>query len=146
MLTENKEDGFLIDLDLIIRISDNHASGARSKTRIKIFIITGALLNKPHSFIHDLESFFWLLFWIYIYYEGRNKKGKSKRRIVPKYEKWNYVNTEELAKMKLGQISKRRFDNVDKNSTEYCKPLIPCIRGLHWVIWFSTSRTKIAIA
>lgn len=146
ILTENEEDGFLIDFDLVIRISDDHASGAPSKTGIKVFMAIGALLGEPHSFMHDLESFFWLLFWICIHYEGRNEKGKSKRRTVPKYEKWNYANTEELAKLKLGQISKRRFDNVDKNSTEHCKLLIPCIRGLHWVIWFSTSRTKIAIA
>ena len=92
------------------------------------------LLGEPHSFMHDLESLFWLLFWICIHYEGRNEKGKSKRRIVPKYEKWNYANTEELAEMKLGQISKRGFDNVNKNFTEHCKPLIPCMRGLHWVM------------
>lgn len=145
MLTENEEVGFLIDLDLVIRISDDHVSGAPSKTGTKVFMATGALLGEPYSFMHDLESFFWLLFWICIHYKGRNEKAKSKRRIVPKYKKWNYANTEELAKMKLGQILKRRFDNVDKNSTEHCKPLIPCMRGLHWVIWFSTSRTKIAI-
>ena len=87
MLTENEEDGFLIDLDLVIRISDDHASGAPSKTGTKVFMAIGALLGEPHSFMHDLESFFWLLFWICIHYEGRNEKGKSKRRIVPKYEK-----------------------------------------------------------
>lgn len=72
MLTENEEDGFLIDFDLVIRISDDHASGAPSKTGTKVFMAIGALLGEPHSFIHDLESFFWLLFWICIHYEGRN--------------------------------------------------------------------------
>ena len=35
MLIENEEDGFLIDLDLVIRISDDHASDAPSKTGTK---------------------------------------------------------------------------------------------------------------
>ena len=49
----------------------------------------GALLGEPHSFMHDLESFFWVLFWICIHYDGLDEKGKVKRRIIPQYEKWN---------------------------------------------------------
>ncbi len=45
--------------------------------------------------MHDLESFFWVLFWICINYNGLNEKGEVKRRIVPQYEKWNYAGTEE---------------------------------------------------
>ncbi len=29
-----------------------------------------ALLSEQHLFIHDLKSFFWVLFWICIYYDG----------------------------------------------------------------------------
>ena len=35
MLTENEEDGFLIDLDLVVRISDDHTSDAPIKTGTK---------------------------------------------------------------------------------------------------------------
>lgn len=48
----------------------------------KVFMAIGALLGEDHSFMHDLESFFWVLFWICIHYEGLNKKGEPKRRIV----------------------------------------------------------------
>jgi len=61
MLTENEDNGFLIDLDLANKTSDDQASGAPSKTGTKIFMAIGALLGEPHSFMHDLESFFWVL-------------------------------------------------------------------------------------
>ena len=53
----------------------------------KVFMAIGALLGEPHSFMHDLESFFWVLFWICIHFDGLNEKGEVKRRIVRKYEK-----------------------------------------------------------
>ena len=95
----------------------------------KIFMAIGALLGEPHNFMHDLESFFWVLFWICIHYEGRNKKGEVQRRIIPQFEDWNYLSTEKLASQKDGWISKR------KNFTEHCKPLIPCMRELHRVVF-----------
>ncbi|KAL8669127.1 MAG: hypothetical protein Q9168_006267 [Polycauliona sp. 1 TL-2023] len=64
MLTENEDDGFLIDYDLAIKTTSDRASGAPGKTGTKIFMAIGALLGEPHSFMHDLESFFWVLFWI----------------------------------------------------------------------------------
>ncbi len=146
MLTENEDNGFLIDLDLANKVSDDQASGAPSKTGTKIFMAIGGLLGEPHSFMHDLESFFWVFFWICIHYNGRNKKGKVERRIVPKYEKWNYAGTEELAETKAGQISKGIFDTVDDYFTEHCKPLIPCLKELYKVVfpegrrWFTEYR------
>ena len=140
MLTENEDDGFLIDLDLAIKTSDDHASGAPGKTGTKIFMAIGALLGDPHSFMHDLESFFWVLFWICIHYDGLDEKGKVKRRIVPKYEKWNFAGTEELADSKIGRISKGRFESLDRDFTDYCKPLIPCLKELHREVFPNGSR------
>jgi len=57
----------------------------------------GSLLGENHSFMHDLESFFWVLFWICIYYDGPDRS-----RVVPQFDKWNYADMEELAKLKLG--------------------------------------------
>ncbi|KAK0702046.1 hypothetical protein B0T26DRAFT_539387 [Lasiosphaeria miniovina] len=42
------------------------ASGAKWKTGTRAFMAIGALLGEQHSFMHDLESFFWVLFWIFI--------------------------------------------------------------------------------
>ena len=53
---------FLIDLDLAIKDARKQASGAGNKTGTKVFMAIGALKGEQHSFMHDLESFFWVLF------------------------------------------------------------------------------------
>lgn len=58
MLIENKENDFLIDFNLIIKISDNYIFNVLSKIEIKIFITIDTLLNKSYSFMHNLELFF----------------------------------------------------------------------------------------
>jgi hypothetical protein len=75
----------------------------------------GALLGETHSFMHDLESFFWVLFWICIHYNEQNEE-----RVVPRFEKWNYMDTEELAGMKLGDIAKEAI--FIKTITDYFAP------------------------
>lgn len=54
---------FLIDLDLSIENHRERLSGARGKTGTRAFMAIGLLLGEQHSFRHDLESFFWVLFW-----------------------------------------------------------------------------------
>lgn len=91
---------FLIDLDLAIKDDREKPSGARGKTGTRAFMAIGILYDdKQHSFMHYLESFFWVLFWICIHYNG------SQGRVVQQFGKWNYANMEELAKLKLGTIS-----------------------------------------
>jgi hypothetical protein len=58
MLTIAEDDGFLIDLDLVVKIDCEGASGAPSKTGMKVFMATGALYGEDHNFMHDWESFF----------------------------------------------------------------------------------------
>ena len=70
MLTENEDDGFLTDYDLATRTSNDRASGAPSKTGTKVFMAIGALKGEYHNTMHDLESFFWVLFWICIHWNG----------------------------------------------------------------------------
>ncbi|KAH3208495.1 hypothetical protein KXV77_009772, partial [Aspergillus fumigatus] len=88
---------FLIDLDLAIKEERERPSGARGKTGTRAFMAIGLLLGEKHSFMHDLESFFWVLFWICIHYNG-----PCENRVVPEFDKWNFVAMEELAKLKLG--------------------------------------------
>ncbi|KAH7115371.1 hypothetical protein B0J13DRAFT_209325 [Dactylonectria estremocensis] len=66
---------FLIDLDLSIKEQRDGSSGAKGKTGTRAFMAIGVLLGEQHSFMHDLESFFWVLFWICIHYT-RGKIGK----------------------------------------------------------------------
>lgn len=75
---------FLIDLDLAIKKHREGVSGAKGKTGTRAFMAIGALLGEQHSFMHDLESFFWVLFWICVHYEGPGQE-----RVVPRFDKWN---------------------------------------------------------
>ncbi|OJD21394.1 hypothetical protein ACJ73_07263 [Blastomyces percursus] len=113
---------FIIDLDLAIKEDREGASGARGKTGTRAFMAIGVLLGEKHSFMHDLESFFWVLFWICVHYSGPNTS-----RVVERFEKWNFMDTEELADMKIGVISEG--DKFLKTTTEYFtedyQPLIP---------------------
>ena len=70
MLTEQEDYGFLIDLDLAVRLDNNTASSAPSKTGTMVFMAIGALKGERHNSIHDLESLFWVLFWICIHWDG----------------------------------------------------------------------------
>ncbi|KAI9802645.1 MAG: hypothetical protein M1825_002667 [Sarcosagium campestre] len=111
MLTDEEDDGFLIDLDFAVKLEAEKASGAPSKVGTKVFMAIGALYGEHHSFMHDLESFFWVMFWICIHWDGPDIK---------------------LAMT----IKDRRFnEQVDNNFSPYCKPLIPCIKELRKVIF-----------
>ncbi|KAI0118703.1 hypothetical protein GGR51DRAFT_554393 [Nemania sp. FL0031] len=61
----------------------------------------GVLLGEEqHSLMHDPESFFWVLFWICIRYDGLGKD------IGPtKIERWNYESDDTLVQLKVGTIS-----------------------------------------
>jgi hypothetical protein len=119
---------FLIDLDLAIKEDREKSSGARGKTGTRAFMAIGVLLDDElHSFMHDLESFFWVLFWICIHYDG-----PSQHRIVPRFDKWNYLDAEELAASKKGVVDDERdfLKTAEENFTLYYQPLIPCVNRL----------------
>ena len=44
-----------------------------------------------------------MLFWIYIYYNRPNKKGN----IINRFNKWNFIDIEELAKIKKGIVANK---------------------------------------
>ncbi|RKK81727.1 hypothetical protein BFJ71_g15512 [Fusarium oxysporum] len=118
---------FLIDLDLAIKEQRDGVSGVRGKTGTRAFMAIGALLGEQHSFMHDLESFFWVLFWICIHY---NTQGDA--RVVPQFDKWNFVDMQELAKLKLGTVSDDGIfaSTASEHFTDYYKPLLPWLNKL----------------
>ncbi|KAI1385971.1 uncharacterized protein F4822DRAFT_445778 [Hypoxylon trugodes] len=103
--------GFLIDLNLAIK----------GKTGIRAFMAIGVLRGRQHFFEHDLESFFWVLFWICVYYNGLNEE-----RSVPEFDKWNVVGMSELARLKSGTILDEDLfiETLIQYCTPYYKPLI----------------------
>ena len=147
MLTENENDGFLIDYDLAIKTTSDRASGAPSKTGTKVFMAIGALRSESHSFMHDLESFFWVLFWVCIHCQRQGKEDEVQRRIYRKYDKWNSAGTEELADLKTGLIAEEeRFNQATEDFTFHFRPLTLCVLELRKCIfpdgkrWFRENR------
>lgn len=133
LLNEAEDDAFLIDLDLAIKINREKASGAPSKTGTKVFMAIGVLYGEHHSFMHDLESFFWVLFLVCVHWNGPERPSETKAE----YENWNYKNTVELADIKAGKVihTYRFNEELDSKVTSYCEALIPCIQQLHEVVF-----------
>lgn len=118
---------FLIDLDLAIKIERDGATGANGKTGTIAFMAIGSLKEENHSFMHDLESFFWVIFWLFIHYEG-----PGDGRVVEGFTRWNFADTEELADLNRGAVS----DEADfvlaakEYFKDYYRPLILCVNVL----------------
>ncbi|EJT69119.1 hypothetical protein GGTG_13387 [Gaeumannomyces tritici R3-111a-1] len=123
---------FLIDLDLAVRKRRKCPSGAKGKTGTRAFMAIGALFGKQHSFMHDLELFFWVLFWICVHYDGPDKS-----RVVPEFDQWNYISMELLAKEKKGQVSYERdfIKSAEDNFTPHYQPLIPWVNRLRKAVF-----------
>ena len=144
-LMMNEEDdnpswpSFLIDLDLAIKVQREGVSGARGKTGTRAFMAIGVLLNEKHSFMHDLESFFWVLFWICLHYD---RLGKD---IGPTdFECWNYEDTSKLARLKKGIVDDEEdfLSTAEDNFTSYYQPLVPWVNRLRRVVFPGGIRRK----
>ncbi|RFU72772.1 serine threonine- kinase sgk2 [Trichoderma arundinaceum] len=136
MVNEEEEDpsrrAFLIDLDLAIEERRTAASGAKGKTGTRAFMAIGVLYGEQHSYIHDLESFFWVLYWICVHYDGPGLSIGT-----TDYERWNYMNDDQLATYKTGFISdERRFlQRAETHFTAYYRPLIPWVNRLRRAVF-----------
>ncbi|KAF2834372.1 hypothetical protein M501DRAFT_902888, partial [Patellaria atrata CBS 101060] len=133
--------GFIIDLDLAIDRDRAAPSGSRGRTGTSAFMAIAVLRNEEHTFIHDLESFFWVLFWICIHYTG---PGKEHARIVQAFEKWNYMDMIELAEVKKGIVSDKSdfTDGLHREFSTYYRSLIPCVDELRDVVFPAGTRNR----
>ncbi|KAK0612607.1 hypothetical protein B0T17DRAFT_649038 [Bombardia bombarda] len=123
---------FLIDLDFAIKEQREGVSGAKGKTGTRAFMAIGVLFGEQHSFMHDLESFFWVLFWICVHYEG-----PGQGRVVPRFDKWNSMDTEELAQLKKGEINHEGdfLRTAEEDFASYYQPMIPWVNRLRRVVF-----------
>ncbi|KAE8400506.1 hypothetical protein BDV37DRAFT_274354 [Aspergillus pseudonomiae] len=143
MINEDKKNGswpaFLIDLDLAIKEQREQPSGARGKTGTRAFMAIGLLLGEKHCFHHDLESFFWVLFWICIHYDGPGKDvGPTD------FDCWNYDDDQKLANSKKGVVDDEAdFEQTaEKYFTSYYKVLVPWVNELRRVVFPGGTRRK----
>ncbi|KAL6852514.1 hypothetical protein ACO1O0_007060 [Amphichorda felina] len=130
---------FLIDLDLAIKVQRESASGARGKTGTRAFMAIGALLGEQHSFMHDLESFFWVLFWICIHYDIQGKGIRP-----TEFDSWNYESDNKLVRSKVGTIGDESIflKIAEENFTSHYQPLIPLVNRLRRKVFPNGERWK----
>ncbi|KAG6059784.1 hypothetical protein E4U32_003819 [Claviceps aff. humidiphila group G2b] len=126
---------FLIDLDQAI-YTDRHDPSERTKVGTRAFMAIGLLEGEEHSFLHDLESFFWVLFWICIHF-GQSGQGS---RTVPRYDRWHDLDDERLASAK--RLTVRLHSDfaaaADRDFVPYYKPLIPYVNQLRELLPFNS--------
>ncbi|KAF7877418.1 hypothetical protein EAF04_001095 [Stromatinia cepivora] len=130
---------FLIDLDLAIKRDRESSSGAKGRTGTRAFMAIGILRGEEHSFMHDLESFFWVLFWICVHYNGPDKC------IGPTaYDNWNYGGDSDLAKNKMGTIFDEQdfLEYAEHDFTPYYLPLVRWVNKLRRVVFPDGKRWK----
>jgi serine/threonine protein kinase len=143
MINEDEENpswrAFLIDLDLAIKERREGTSGAKGKTGTRVFMAIGVLLGEQHSFMHDLESFFWVLFWLCIHYDGPNQG-----RVLPEFDQWNFLSMESLAELKKGRVSDEGdfIKAAKENFTPYYQPLVPWVNRLRKSVFPNGGRWK----
>ncbi|KAF2647234.1 hypothetical protein K491DRAFT_614914 [Lophiostoma macrostomum CBS 122681] len=139
VLNMAEDDGFLIDLDLAIKIDRDTVSGAPSQIGTKAYMAVGALNGEQHSFMHDLEYFFWVLFWICMHCTG-----PQSYRTVEEWERWNFFSTTGLAMLKLGLvIEEDKFTAyLEEYMTSYCTPLTQCLQALRKVVFSDGKRWR----
>ncbi|EQL36689.1 uncharacterized protein BDCG_17208 [Blastomyces dermatitidis ER-3] len=89
--------------------------------------------------MHDLEFFFWVLFWICIHYEAPGKGRK-----VKDFEKWNYMSTRELGGAKIGAIADEEvfLTIMDDYFTPYYQPLSCWVNRLRRIVFPNNGRWK----
>ncbi|UPX12656.1 uncharacterized protein EKO05_0003197 [Ascochyta rabiei] len=145
MVNEDDENpswrAFLIDLDLAIHEQREMSSGARGKTGTRAFMAIGVLLDdEQHSFMHDLESFFWVLFWICIHYDGPDKDIGA-----TEFECWNYESDQKLAGSKKSVVDDERdfLKLARTNFTPFYQPLISCVNRLRRKVFPDGGRWRV---
>ncbi|KAI0505695.1 hypothetical protein F5B22DRAFT_639754 [Xylaria bambusicola] len=98
---------FLIDLDLASKEDREGPSGVKGRTGTRAFMAIGLLRDEQHSYMHDLESFFWA--------------GGKPIKESP-FDYWNYSNDV------FGPFTFK--ERATKHFTSYYQPLIPCVEAL----------------
>jgi hypothetical protein len=82
--------------------------------------------------MHDLESFFWVLFWIYIH-----SKGPGKGSVVAEFDKSDDADTKELVKLNKGQVSDEEdfVSEAGKSFMQYYQTMVPWVNRLRKVVF-----------
>jgi hypothetical protein len=135
---EEAPKGRLIDLDLAKEL-DSMPSGARHRTGTMQFMAIEVLEGKGHTYRHDLESFFYVFVWMCIRYGYEVTGGQKPNKLIrPKtniLRGWYTGIYTEIARNKVGDMDKNRFENVIVEFAPKFENLKPLARELRNVLF-----------
>ena len=123
-----------MDLDLA-KVLGSGRSGARYQTGTMEFMAIEVLLGIDHTYRHDLESFFYLLLWLFArrVWEWEffcSAVDRPKRNLL---KKWYTDSFDDIADVKKGYMHEDDFEKIlmeFPRAFDHVKPLCKTIRGI----------------
>ncbi|KAA8912116.1 hypothetical protein FN846DRAFT_933752 [Sphaerosporella brunnea] len=116
LLNPSGPGGFLIDFDLAIFTDRTGVTGASHRTGTFDFMALDVLLplpNQQHTPLHDLESFFYVLLWVCIYYskDGIRRDPPPKDTIFAPQAKTDVTPWETASGLKAVYMKAKQFNS-----------------------------------
>lgn len=124
--------GFLIDLDLALRLDCTTDSTTHHRTGTMEFMAIGALYREPHTYRHDLESFFYVFLWICIHYLPGGKRVKPYPTVL---DRWGSLGYTDAAARKRSDMEPGGFEALLHYFTHEADELKNCARGIRAVLF-----------
>lgn len=126
--------GMLIDLDLA-KVAGSGPSGARHQTGTVEFMAIQVLQKAPHTFRHDLESFFYVLLWVCARrsWEVKYLCSPSNRPKTSRLGRWYSGTFDQIAEAKRGYMHVDGLEDILREfpaALQVVKPLCREIRGI----------------
>jgi hypothetical protein len=139
--TEEAPKGILIDLDLAKELN-SVPSTASHRTGTMQFMAVEVLEGKGHTYRHDLESFLYVFLWTLIRYGHADEDNdlKPKKRTISAtaascLRDWYTGTYAQIARNKVGDMDKKRFENVIAQFAAVFEELKPLARDLRNVLF-----------
>ncbi|KAL1971575.1 hypothetical protein VTN31DRAFT_2196 [Thermomyces dupontii] len=128
IITDSKKTGrvgMLIDLDLAKELGTQR-SGARCRTGTMEFMAIDVLLNRDHTYRHDLESFFYVLIWQCGRRGWQFVNRLKDRPADSSFTDWYTGFFRKIANAKIGNMTAKGFGQI----LEEFPPEFDCIKPL----------------
>ncbi|KAL1977857.1 hypothetical protein VTN31DRAFT_716 [Thermomyces dupontii] len=138
IITDRAKTGFagmLIDMDLAKELGKG-PSGARRRTGTMEFMAIEVLLNKDHTYRHDLESFFYVLIWQCARRGWEYVGNPTGQPLSSHLTKWYMGTFEDIAITKGGLVENaERFELLTNEFPPELERLKPLCRRLRRILF-----------
>lgn len=124
--------GFLIDLDLALRLDCTTDSTTHHRTGTMEFMAIGALYREAHTYRHDLESFFYVFLWLCIHYLPGGQHVKPYPTVL---DTWGSLGYTDAAARKRSDMDPGGFEALLKCFTSEATEMKDCARGIRAVLF-----------